>query len=91
MKSTGMLNREIASSLNIVYPENLLIEVISDLDNNNDIFKYQNYSSCFNCKSCKISSECTYIDIIGIIKKIQEKHLASEIKQDDLGNIFSHI
>lgn len=91
MKSTGMSNREITSLLNIVYPENLLIEVISDLDNNNDIFRYQNYSSCFNCKSCKISTECTYIDIIRIIKKIQEKHLASEIKQDDLGNIFSHI
>lgn len=91
MKSTGMSNQEIATSLSIVYPESLLIEVISDLDNNNDIFSYQNYSSCFNCKSCKISSECRYIDVIKIVKSIQEKHIASKIKQADLGEIFSHI
>lgn len=72
----------------ISYRNELLSEVISDLENEIDIFKYQNFPTCFNCKDCKIESECFYIKVLTVVKKVQEKHKTNQINQNDLKWIY---
>lgn len=83
-RSKGFLTNEIVATLKNIYKPEILSEVISDLENNVDVFKYQNFSTCFHCDKCKIKGECYYIEVLKIMKTIQEKHMNNQISQDGL-------
>ena len=83
-KAKKLNNNEIFSTLRYIYKEELLYDVINDLENKIDVFKYQNFPTCFNCKDCKIIHDCFYFDVLRFVKKIQEKHKNNRINQDNL-------
>lgn len=87
-KSKGLYSKEIISILNNIYKPEILSEVIEDLDINCDVFKYQNYPTCFNCNECKIQEQCYYMEVLGLLKIIQEKHKENQIDQNSLKQIL---
>ena len=83
-KAKGLHNDEIFISLQNIYKKELLLDVMNDLENETDIFQYQSFPTCFNCKDCEIKTDCLYFDVVRLIKNIQEKHKKNRINQDTL-------
>ena len=83
-RSKGFLKNDIVALLKNIYKPEILSEVIDDLENDTDIFRYQNFPTCFYCDDCKIKEECYYMEVLKIMKTIQEKHRNNQINQDNL-------
>ena len=83
-KSKGFNNAEIVNCLKYIYKNELLMDVIHDLENEENVFQYQNFPTCFNCEDCEIKNGCRYFDVLKILKNIQEKHKMNPINQDTL-------
>lgn len=76
----------IKETLNRFYEIDLINEVINDMSSS-DIFKYFNFPNCFDCATCNIKKDCSFIEIIKISKNIQEKMKTNLINQKDLSKI----
>jgi ribosomal protein S12 methylthiotransferase accessory factor len=83
-RSKGLNNDDIAACLQCIYKSELLSEVINDLENEANIFQYQNFPTCFNCMDCKIKNGCFYLKVLRIMKNVQEKHKTNRMNQDNL-------
>ena len=84
LKAKGLHNDEIAAYLQNIYKVELLLDVFNDLENEADIFQYQSFPSCFNCKECEIEDGCLYFIVVKLVKTLQEQHKANRINQDIL-------
>ncbi len=87
-KSKGFHYKEISDILCNVYMTDVLSEVIEDLEFNDNIFKYQNYPTCFNCSACKMQKDCYYLSVLSLLKTVQKKHKENLIDQNNLSEIF---
>ena len=83
-KSKGLNNDEILSYLKNIYKTELLTDVMHDLENETNVFQYQNFPTCFNCKDCGIKNGCLYLEVLRMVKNIREKHKSNRINQDNL-------
>lgn len=83
-KSKGHTKDEIVALLKNIYIIELISDVSKDLDDEADIFHYQSFPACFNCEKCEIRKDCHYLDTLGFIKNIQEKHKTNRINQNSL-------
>lgn len=83
-RSKGFDNNDIITCLQYIYKGELLSEVVNDLQNEVDVFQYQDFPVCFNCKDCIIKNECLYINVLEVVKKVQEKHKINPIDQNNL-------
>ena len=72
---------DIIDKLKVVYKQNILLEVLEDLKDENNVFQYQNFPTCFDCESCRIRSKCLYLSVLKILKTIQERHKSNKIDQ----------
>lgn len=80
-KSKGLSDMDIIDKLKVVYKQNILLEVLEDLKDENNVFQYQNFPTCFDCESCRIRSKCLYLSVLKILKTIQERHKSNKIDQ----------
>lgn len=62
---------EIQYVISMLYPEESK-EILADLKNENEIFKYYEWSSCFKCEDCEISTNCKHFASIRVVKKIKK-------------------
>ncbi len=67
---------------------NYRLVVVGDGDFNDNIFKYQNYPTCFNCSVCKMQKDCYYLSVLSLLKTVQKKHKENLIDQNNLSEIF---
>lgn len=83
-RSKGFNNDDIIARLQYMYEIELLSEVVSDLENEVEVFQYQNFPVCFDCENCKIKKGCFYMDILKIVKNMQEWHKMNPLDQNSL-------
>lgn len=79
---------EIKKQLDIIYPKDLVQEVIADLIDEKKVFDYQDFCTCFNCDICNMKLDCKLVDVLKIQKKIQEAQIHNVIKQDNIAELF---
>ena len=81
---TGLKIQSIESRLKLIYTDELVDEVLGDMNNPEDIFRYHELPHCYNCEKCEIVNSCKFIDIIKINKRIQQIHAKNKIDQSKL-------
>lgn len=74
---------EIKKSLSHLYSDEI-DEIIEDLSNPDEIFKYHELPSCYECEKCEIENECLLINILKINKAIHKKQKDHIIDQSRL-------
>lgn len=74
--------------MQIVYPMQLVEEVVLDLYDSNKIFKFQKLPTCYECESCEISKYCNYFDVMKMVKVIQNTQTNNSIEQINLNKII---
>ena len=83
--------QDLNSTKNILekcYGEALTKEVISDMINPDDIFKYYKLPSYPNCSKCKLKKDCLVDDVVQICVDLRKKEIAANIDQGKLSEVF---
>jgi len=83
-KAKDLSNEEIVACLKDIYRTELLMDVAHDLVDEMNVFQHLNLPTCFNCEDCELKSGCLYLDILKIVKSLQERHKKNRIDQDSL-------
>ncbi len=86
-KSSSCYENAIAILENI-YSKALVQEVISDMNDRENVLTNLPLSNCFNCNKCKIKNTCRYKDVIDIEKRIQLEQAKYLHTQIELQKIF---
>lgn len=81
LKSEGYDDEEITNSLNILYGDEL-VEIVEDVKDPQNIMQYFNWSNDFKCEKCSLIDDCCQFKILGLIKKIQDKHSKAKINHN---------
>lgn len=79
----GQNNLTIKNSLSHLYPDEI-DEIIEDLSNPDDIFKYHELPSCYDCNKCEIENNCLLLNMLKLNKTIQKKQKDNIINQSKL-------
>jgi len=90
-KSLSTDDKIIIDKLSVVYDNQLVEEVSSDLKNNYDVFNHQHFPTCFNCYECGIRNDCKLIAVVKLLKNIQKKHIESKIDQNNTGKLLNEL
>lgn len=69
--------------LSHIYPYDI-DEIIEDLSNPDDIFKYHELPSCYDCDKCEIENECLFFHMLKLNKTIQKRQIDNPINQAEL-------
>lgn len=89
-KSVGKNEEEIVRSLAVIYSEELVREVLSDMKDRLGVLTNFSFPTCFYCKKCPSWNKgCSYFTIIRLEQKIQKAQTENVIKQSRLNNVFS--
>ncbi len=88
MKKDNLSIEKIHFFMQIVYPMQLVEEVVLDLYDSNKIFKFQKLPTCYECESCEISKYCNYFDVMKMVKVIQNTQTNNSIEQINLNKII---
>lgn len=48
-------------------------EICQDMNDPDEIFKYHEWSSCFDCNVCDLKKDCRHFDVLSVIKSIHKK------------------
>ncbi len=86
-KSSSCYENSIAILENI-YSKTLVQEVISDMNDRENVLTNLPLSNCFNCNKCKIKNTCRYKNVIDIEKRIQLEQTKHLNTQCELKKIF---
>lgn len=87
-KSLNLDEQDILSMLSPIYTENLVEEVMSDLDDRNNVLDNLPLPNCFNCNSCKINKDCRFRIILDIEKVLQKKQNENIRSQKEVMKVF---
>lgn len=74
--------------LSMIYPEDLVNEVLMYLKENNFI-KYLNHTTCFKCEECNIKESCFLIDYLRLCKSIENEYIKNTPSQINLSSLFN--
>ena len=88
LKSDKVPENKIKIILNNTFAENLSKEVVDDLKNPENCFKYFILPECGDCSLCPIKKECKYEKWKDINSKIIQKIKSNLINQEDLEAVF---
>lgn len=70
------------------YGEELTKEVICDMINPDEIFKYYKFPSYPDCSKCKLKKDCRVDDVVQICLDLRKKEISANIDQKKLADIF---
>ena len=88
LKMKKFPKKDIYRNLYSLFGKDLAEEVISDLEDPREIFKYLELPECGDCSLCPASDKCFYDDWHKISIKMREKISNVQIKQENLSGIF---
>lgn len=86
--SVNKSDDEIVNSLAVIYSEELVREVLSDMEDRTGVLKNFPLPTCFHCSDCPIRQMCSYPDVIRLEQKIQQAQAENVISQDRLREVF---
>jgi len=76
------------SILSKCYGDELVKEVINDMINPYEIFKYYKLPSYPNCSQCKLKKDCRVDDVVQICLDLRKKEASANIDQWKLAEVF---
>jgi len=88
LKTKKFPKKDIYRNLYSLFGKDLAEEVISDLEDPREIFKYLELPECGDCSLCPASDKCFYDGWHKISIKMREKISNVQIKQENLSGIF---
>ena len=89
-KSLNINKQDVLSMLSPIYSDNLVEEVMSDLNDRNNVLDNLPLPNCFNCNSCKISKDCRFGIILDIEKVLQKKQNENFRSQKEVMKVFEN-
>ena len=79
------------SVLEKCYGSELANEVIKDMINPDDIFKYYKFPSYPDCSKCKLKKDCRVDDAVQMCVDLRKKEVAANIDQMKLAEVFDFV
>ncbi len=76
---------EIKDQLSLLFPDELVDEVLSDVVESSKALNYYSFPSCFDCDSCPVTEYCHYFDVMKTCSRIQQ---SSKLPNLDLFDLF---
>lgn len=81
-------SNNIKEILSNIYNSDLVYEVINDLKYPENIFNYHNFPTCFGNMECEIKKNCRFIEMLKLVKRIQNIQKQNKIDQNRLSNVL---
>ena len=78
----------VTSILQKCYGDELAKDVIDDLINPDEVFKYYKFPSYPDCSKCKLRKDCRVDDVVQICVDLRKKEIAANIDQGKLAEVF---
>ena len=87
-KTISNIDEYVYNMLSVIYTEQLVNEVLTDMADKDNVFKNFPFSICFDCNKCRIRNNCSYLDVIRLEQTIMHEQGSHIIDQHNLYEIF---